>query len=543
MAGHEASTGSSAPVEASLSEPTAFSMSAMDVPVGHSGPSLPAQSDEKPAKRKVRKQLVGRVSSRIRLGVVGLIGTCFSTTRSVIVSLVVLGMAIVAVGVLGLGVAGLAWVLMEERPNTAFHNLSATPQRTLQEASTNGYLMLLGFDRGTNQDPAQAGLERRFEKSDLAITRACLTSSRERQSGDRATVGSMPAAWYQDQDPAARFRVQAASVRAWGDQADRSMARYKQWLKMPFEDWGYGEPMSPNCPVVLHAHRLYVANGFTQDIESGVERLEVDLAMWRKVLSHAKSLSTKMLATDAVNDDVTILSGLLARPDLEERLVGRLGKLARPLDQVEQSLRWPMQSELAAAAKIQDMILKQDSSEPVPLYVSLVSQMPLPKQKRFNLYADYYEASSKAAPEGRFASLPKRASFVRYPAESWIDYGMNPIENIVGVPPLPEWETYGGRILELDARLRLAGLQAWIRRSPQEQDVLTRIAKAGQTLYDPFTGFPMLVNRRKGLIYSVGQDGKDHDGQSGLDIAAMIPSMPGGSLQDGKRGASAAKSR
>jgi hypothetical protein len=320
------------------------------------------------------------------------------------------------------------------------------------------------------------------------------------------------------------------------------MARYKQWLKMPFEDWGYGEPMSPNCPVVLHAHRLYVADGFTQDIESGVERLEVDLVMWRKVMSHAKTLSTKMLATDAVNDDVAILSGLLARSDLDERLVGRLGKLTRPLDQVEQSLRWPMQSELAAAAKIQDTILKQGSSEAVPLYVSLVSLMPLPKQKRFNLYADYYEASSKAAPEGRFADLPKRASFVRYPAESWIDYSMNPIENIVGVPPLPEWETYGGRILELDARLRLAGLQAWIRRSPQEQDVLTRIAKAGQALYDPFTGFPMLVNRRKGLIYSVGQDGKDHDGQSGLDIAAMIPSMPGGSLQDGKRGASA-KSR
>jgi hypothetical protein len=295
--------------------------------------------------------------------------------------------------------------------------------------------------------------------------------------------------------------------------------------------------------VILHAHRLFVGDGFTQDLESGIERLEADLAMWRKVLGQAKSLSTKMLATDAVNDDVAILSGLLARPDLEERLIGRLGKLTRSLDQVEQSLRWPMQSELAAAAKIQETILKQNSSEAVPLYVSLVSLMPLPKQKRFNLYADYYEASSKAAPEGQLGSFPKRGAFVRYPAESWIDYGMNPIENLAGVPPLAEWDTYGGRIRELDARLRLAGLQAWIRRSPQEQDVLTRIAKAGQALYDPFTGFPMLVNRGKGLIYSVGQDGKDHDGQSGLDIAAMIPSVPRGSFQDGKRGVSATRSR
>ena len=48
---------------------------------------------------------------------------------------------------------------------------------------------------------------------------------------------------------------------------------------------------------------------------------------------------------------------------------------------------------------------------------------------------------------------------------------------------------------------------------PQEGEVLTRLAKAGQAYYDPFTGLPMLVNQRKGLIYSVGRDGKDQEGQ------------------------------
>ena len=431
---------------------------------------------------------------------------------------------------------------MEERPNTAFHNLSAKPQRTLQEPSSNGYLMLLGFDGGSNRDPVQAGFEREFEPSDLAMTGTCLMGRGERAGKDQTAAEKSLAAWHKDPDPAARFRTQAASVRAWVDQAGGSMTRYKQWLKMPFEDWGYGEPVSPNCPAILAAHRLYVADGFAQDIEAGIERLEVDLAMWRTVASHARTLSVKMLAVDALTDDAAVLSGLLARPDLEEKLFGRLGKLSRPLDQVEQSLRWPMQSELTIALKIHDMVLKQDSSASRPVYVSLVSLMPLPKQRRLNLYADYYEASSKAASEGRFASFPKRANFIRSPAESWLDYGANPIENIVGVPPLPEWEFYGGRMFEVDARLRLAGLQAWIRRSPQEQDILTRMAKAGQSLYDPFTGFPMLVNRRKGLIYSVGHDGKDHDGQAGLDIAALIPSMPGGVPQEVRR-ASAGKPR
>jgi hypothetical protein len=73
----------------------------------------------------------------------------------------------------------------------------------------------------------------------------------------------------------------------------------------------------------------------------------------------------------------------------------------------------------------------------------------------------------------------------------------------------------------------LAGLQAWLRRTPPEQDLLTRIAKAGQSLYDPFTGLPMLVNLKRGLFYSVGQDLKDNDASAPGDVVAQIPLMAG----------------
>jgi hypothetical protein len=79
------------------------------------------------------------------------------------------------------------------------------------------------------------------------------------------------------------------------------------------------------------------------------------------------------------------------------------------------------------------------------------------------------------------------------------------------------------RMAETDAQLRLAGLQAWLRRGPQESDVLTRLAKAGQAYYDPFTGLPMLVNLRKGVMYSVGRDGKDQEGDDNDDVTATIP--------------------
>jgi hypothetical protein len=77
--------------------------------------------------------------------------------------------------------------------------------------------------------------------------------------------------------------------------------------------------------------------------------------------------------------------------------------------------------------------------------------------------------------------------------------------------------------VETDARLRLASLQVWIRRGPQEGNILTRLAKAGQAYYDPFTGFPMLVNQQKGVMYSVGQDGKDQEGDPLRDVVATIP--------------------
>jgi ribosomal protein S16 len=149
--------------------------------------------------------------------------------------------------------------------------------------------------------------------------------------------------------------------------------------------------------------------------------------------------------------------------------------------------------------------------------------MPLPVQRRSNAYADYYEAASKAVAEGRYTNLPKPSSFIRTPAVSVVDYLANPIEHIIGIEPLPSWDPYVGRMVETDARLRLASLQFWIRRGAQEGDVLTRLAKAGQAHFDPFTGLPMLVDQQKGVMYSVGQDGKDQEGDPLRDVVATIP--------------------
>jgi hypothetical protein len=274
------------------------------------------------------------------------------------------------------------------------------------------------------------------------------------------------------------------------------------------------------------AHHLYVAEGFAQQTDVGIDRLEADMEAWRAVLVQARTLPVKVLAIQAVRDDAAVASGLLARPDFDGKYVGRLSHMVRPLSQAELSIRWPMQSELVWAAKTFGAQLKAEKREGQPLHAAVASALPLPSQQRLNGYAAYYEAANKASEEGQHGALPKLDRFIKSPAATVMDYFTNPIENVIGLDPLPKWDVYNGLAVDADAHLRLASLQAWIRRGWQDSELLSRIAKAGQTFYDPYTGLPMLMNMKKRVLYSVGHDLKDQDGDPQYDVVVAIPGNP-----------------
>lgn len=460
---------------------------------------------------------------RIGEALATVVRTGFSTTRSmVLLSLTLVGF-VVAVTLCGIGGLAATWFFLEEQPSAAYRAMTAVPQRILQEPHKNGYFLLLGFGAASSQDAVQAGLDRRVEDADQALAEACLSGEGSASSRAGGSANGTMTTWWKGSDPAAQMRTAAADVKSWASAADVSLARYRQWLTMPFEDWGYGQAISPNCGLILQAHRLYLAEGFAQDPDTGLARLETDAAAWRTVLGHAKTLPVKLLASDALNEDLAVASGLLLRPDLEDRQISRLAKLARPLEQAELSIRWPMQSRLVLAAQTIDEEVAQDKKGGRPLYASIAAALPLPKQRRLNAYAEYYEAAEKAAAEGRVADLPKPAQFVRTSPYGLADVVVNPIEGVIGLDPLPTWDTFAGRIWETEARLRLTSLQAWLRRTPPEQELLARLAKAGQGHYDPFTGFPMLVHLKKGLLYSVGRDLKDNEAQDHADVVVQIP--------------------
>ena len=486
---------------------------------------LPRQTDtrERTAQPKPRPKLPSRLT-RLGIALSSFIRSCFSTTRAIVMSVIALVVLSCTLVVLGIGALGLVWAIMEEPPSSAFRNLTTSPQRRVSDINKNGYLLLLGFDVPRGQDPIQAGYERKPDLHDADKALACLGGASDGAHAGQSDVSVKAlSGWFKGSDPAGRFKFHRDSISKLAGQTGPVLSRYGQWHKLSFEDWGYGQSISPPCAEINFAHRLYVAEGFAQGTDIGIDRLEMDLEAWRIALGQARTLPVKTLALQAMNDNITVASGLLVSPDFEGKYLGRLAKMLRPLDQDELSVRWPMQSELVHAAKSFDAQLKAAKEKKQTVPAAVASVLPQPKQRRLNDYADYYEASSKASTEGQYGALPKWSNYISFPADSVKDYFVNPIENVIGLEPLAPWDLYNGLVVDTEAHLRLASLQAWIRRGPQDAELLPRIAKAGQKFYDPYTGFPMLVNLKKRVLYSVGHDGKDQDGDSQSDVVVAIP--------------------
>lgn len=466
-----------------------------------------------------------RTLSRIRIAIAGFVGSCFSTTRAMAVTCVGMLMLSGVLTALGIGAIGLTWIIMEESPSPVFQSLTTTPQRTLSDFKNNGYFLFLGIDAPSDRDPIQEGYDRKPEVNDGNSASVCFGGSGSRMIKGANASADVMRGWVRSADPIGQFQSHQETIKRLGKEHQLVLNRYSQWKKLPFEDWGYGQPAGLPCAAMAFAHQLHVADGFLQGADPGVDRLETDMEAWRIVLSQARTLTVKMLALQAINDDIAVASGLLLSADFDGKYLGHVTKFLRPLDQTELSLRWPMQSELVSASKTYETQLKAARAEEQSLYMMVTSALPLPVQRRLNDYADYYDASYKTAGEGRYGSLPKWKNYIHFPASGLMDYFTNPIENIVGLEPLAPWDRYNGFVVDTDAHLRLASLQAWIRRGSGDGDLLTRIAKAGQNFYDPYTGLPMLVNMKKGALYSVGHDGKDQDADPQSDVVVEIPGV------------------
>lgn len=435
-------------------------------------------------------------------------------------TLVTMAVVVTGLAVAGFGALVVGCFLLEKSPSDTFRSLTGSPPPATQNPRKNAYLLLVGFDADAGRDPMVEGYER-LQKPASANAIQCAweqaPSSTMRLPEDVSTLE----AWWQGPDPVGRFQKEATRIQGWTAGSPDLLGRYRQWLEMSFEDSGYGTFAVPNCTLILTAHRLHVAEGFGQGLEKGIARLEQDLKAWRAVLPQARTLPVKQLAFAIVNDDLTLLAGVFSRPDVSGDTVSDLVKLAKPLEQVERSLRWSMQNALAVDAKLfATNALFEAVQDPSPL-VRLLRWLPLPKQRVLNAYAEHFEALLKAADQP-LTKPPTLYEFAKTPAKTVMDYLANPLDNLIPSRTFIAWDQQVGLVFDTEARLRLVGVSALLRGASRKA-IPGRIAEAGPKYTDPFTELPMLLNPARGVIYSIGHNHRDDDGDPKLDVAIAWP--------------------
>ncbi|HKN86241.1 MAG TPA: hypothetical protein VJV04_05245, partial [Nitrospiraceae bacterium] len=443
-----------------------------------------------------------------------------TATNSVTKLVIFVSIAIALWTALIIGGAASLWLGVEQKPSEVFqHLVSVSPPKTIEDWKNNGYILLIGFGATSSMDPMQAGYDR-WLNANTGATQGCPVRTKGQSVARIASHTQTSTDQLNASDSSTSFVAEWSQGKEDIDPQGQLVSRYRRWLNLPFEDWGFNHLGSPDCGQILAVHRLYVADGFTQSLTAGLDRLETDLTAWRKVLAQAKTLSIKSMAAEGIGDDLAVMSGILNRQNIENKVIQRMMRMARPLDPEERSLRWPMQNEFALAVKRMDSRVRPHADTDPSLAVA-IAKMPLPKQRTLNMYAAYYEALIKAAGSPH-STMPKLYDFANTPSRTWLDYGFNPIDNLIVADPMPDWDAITGGIMETDARLRLAGLQARLRAPSQDSSLVTRIAQAGPSFYDPFTELPMLVNATRGMIYSVGMDHKDDGGDPTFDVSVTF---------------------
>jgi len=420
----------------------------------------------------------------------------------------------------GFGALMAGCFLLEKSPSDGFRNFTGSPPSVAQNPRRNAYLLLAGFDADAGRDPMTEGYERTQQPANAKPVQCAWeqASSSTMRFPDEISIIET---WWQGPDPLGQFQKEAGRIQGWTAGSPVLMERYRQWLGMPFEDGGYGTFTVPNCALILTAHRLHVAEGFGQGPAKGIDRLVQDLKAWRSVLSQARTLPVKQLAFALFNDDLTLLSGAFSRSDVPGDTVSDLVPLTKPLEQVERSLRWPMQNALAVDTKLfATNALFEAVKDPSPM-VRVLMWLPLPKQRALNAYADHFEGLLKSADQP-LTQPPRLYEFARTPAKTFMDYLTNPLDNLVPSRTIIAWEQQVGMVFDTDARLRLVGVSALLR-GASRRAIPARIAEAGSKYTDPFTELPMLLNPARGAIYSIGKNRKDDDGDPRLDVSIAWP--------------------
>ena len=441
--------------------------------------------------------------------------------------------------------SSLIWSSKGQPPSPTFTRLLELPQHHSVGPDKNGYFYLLGFAADASLDPGKVGHEIWLETNATpSVSEFNYDKPGRSDLQIQIPIDQVLPAW-DSENPLIEFRNMHAPIQALSGRDHILFTRYERWLTMPFEDMGFGHRGTPRFAEVLVAHRLYIADGFSRQTALGMERLKKDLYTWRTVLRDATTTATKVMAEIVITDDLHLLSTLLSQPVINKTVLAMTPDIAPLLTTAESSLRWPLQHQFTLgvhADRLGTSIIERQTDSLNPQEEWLTNTARLPKQafrqiahphgpsflgislrtrETWEMYATYYDAMIHATETGQII-LPKIQELAGNGRQGIM-------ESIVSPAPFePDWNPFHHQLRELDARLRLASLQAALRRPSAQTTVPNRLAQVGSSYYDPFSGLPMLWSPTQQKIYSVGKDRFDDGGDTTFDISvpAIVSLVP-----------------
>ncbi|MEQ1793723.1 MAG: hypothetical protein ABL970_05970 [Nitrospira sp.] len=452
--------------------------------------------------------------------------------RNIIISICIIG--------LFLELSGLIWSAKKDKPSEAFVRLSAPPAHNIEHPLENGYFLLLGMAASGGMNPVQTGYDIWLEAGARPMEQGFdLDKPGRTELRLPVTFDRVVPEWHAA-DPLSEFQNKEASFRSSIHLYAPLVTRYEQWLRMRFEDWGYGHTGTPRIEELMGAHRLFVASGFGDQVKTGLDRVTLDIAKWRTVLREARTLPIKMLAAVMIEDNVELLSRMLSQTTVDKHVLAQGLTMLQPLTATEYSLRWPIQNEFMMGyqrSRTESLNGPRNPQISTPGLETVATLAHLPPsafqkiahpknhtglwfsstgQRTWDAYASYYDTTIKTA-ETIHSPLPRLHDIAKHSQRTFLERLADPMEFE------PQWEPFSQRLVETDARLRLVSLQILMRKPTATATIPTRLAEVGSMYFDPFTGLPMLWSPTQKKLYSAGKDRLDDGGDPSFDIAVPLP--------------------
>ena len=404
----------------------------------------------------------------------------------------------IAIIAIFLEISGLIWSTKGDRPSETYIQLTQAPEKHIQTALQNGYFMMVGFAASSTADPVQTGYDIWME-ADADPNYRVFDYRKPGRSELRIMIDAGEAfpAWTAP-DPLSAFRQPDAMFRLSLDRYVILLDRYSRLLAMPVEDWGFGHIGNPRLEELFTIHRLYVAAGFAHQPSTGLARLQRELSAWRTILANAKTLSVKTMALLIIDDDIRFVSKLLSSTNSGMRadhLLPWTATLTKKNIRCVGRFRINLCSGQLVDIR-QCWISPEDRRKPSrhrngwrnkrrsPLMRFVTSNIPLSRrcwgspfesQRMWETYATYYDLTIQAT-ESLHSPLPKLQDVARSSRRTLVDRVFHPLEFE------PDWETFSHRMMETDARLRLASLQILLRKPSAATTIPNRLAEVGPQL-------------------------------------------------------------